>query len=96
MDSDKKCENDKYGSSAQKAIGIYEEKERDISIELHVLAVRMKENFFPPEVLTLETNIENKEFLTALIQFQDDSRFEEFFKFFNFKDGVTLKEAKKF
>ncbi len=62
MDSDKKCENDKYGSSAQKAIGIYEEKERDISIELHVLAVRMKENFFPPEVLTLETNIENKEF----------------------------------
>ena len=95
MDSDKKCENDKYGSSAQKAIGIYEEKKETYPIELHVLAVRMKENFFPPEVLTLETNIENKEFLTALIQFQDDSRFEEFFKFFNFKDGVTLKRSEK-
>lgn len=30
-----------------------------------------------------------------MIQFQDDSRFEEFFKFFNFKDGVTLKRSEK-
>lgn len=55
----------------------------------------MKENLFPPEVLTLETNISNKEFLTALIQVQDDSCFEEFFKFFNFKDDVTLKRSEK-
>lgn len=95
MDSDKKGENDKYGSSAQNAIGIYKEKKEIYPIELHVLAVRMKENLFPPEVLTLETNISNKEFLTALIQVQDDSCFEEFFKFFNFKDDVTLKRSEK-
>lgn len=43
----------------------------------------------------METNISNKEFLTALIQVQDDSCFEEFFKFFNFKDDVTLKRSEK-
>lgn len=95
MDSDKKSKTDKYGASAKNAIEIFNRENDKYPIALHVLSVRMKENLFPPEVLTLETNIGNKEFLTALIQVQDDSCFEEFFKFFNFKDDVTLKRSEK-
>lgn len=95
MDSDKKSKTDKYGASAKNAIEIFNRENDKYPIALHVLSVRMKENLFPPEVLTLETNIGNKEFLTALIQVQDDFCFEEFFKFFNFKDDVTLKRSEK-
>lgn len=95
MDSDKKSKTDKYGASAKNAIEIFNRENDKYPIALHVLSVRMKENLFPPEVLTLETNIRNKDFLTALIQVQDDSCFEEFFKFFNFKDDVTLKRSEK-
>lgn len=95
MDSDKKSKTDKYGASAKNAIEIFNRENDKYPIALHVLSVRMKENLFPPEVLTLETNIGNKDFLTTLIQVQDDSCFEEFFKFFNFKDDVTLKRSEK-
>lgn len=95
MDSDKKKEDDRYGSSAQKAVEIFNKKKESYPIKLHVLAVRMKENLFPPEVLNLDVNIGNKEFLTALIPFQDESRFENFFKFFDFKNTVFLKNCEK-
>lgn len=95
MDSDKKSKTDKYGASAKNAIEIFNRENDKYPIALHVLSVRMKENLFPPEVLTLETNIGNKDFLTTLIQVQDDSCFEEFFKFFNFKDDVMLKRSEK-
>ena len=95
MDSDKKSKTDKYGASAKNAIEIFNRENDKYPIALHVLSVRMKENLFPPEILTLETNIGNKDFLTTLIQVQDDSCFEEFFKFFNFKDDVTLKRSEK-
>ena len=95
MDSDKKSKTDKYGASAKNAIEIFNREKDKYPIALHVLSVRMKENLFPPDILTLETNIANKNFLTSLIPYKNDSHFEDFFRFFNFKDTVLVKDCEK-
>lgn len=95
MDSDKKSKTDKYGASAKNAIEIFNREKDKYPIALYVLSVRMKENLFPPDILTLETNIANKNFLTSLIPYKNDSHFEDFFRFFNFKDTVLVKDCEK-
>lgn len=95
VDSDRKYKDDSIGSTAKDAQRVFRRKENNYPIDLYILDVRMKENLFPPRLLLLDGVIANREMLERLEAKIDCPKYENVFKFFNFKEGIKYKNCEK-
>lgn len=93
LDSDKKYENDKIGSTAKKVIDKYEEYQENYITDYHVINVREKENLVVPSLYQLCSKSHSiKTDLEILHLLETNEILNSIYRFGDIKDGIKLRE----
>ncbi|MEC1106992.1 hypothetical protein [Bacillus velezensis] len=94
VDSDKRFKDDSFGSTQKEIQKIYNNYEKKSIVSLINLEVREKENLVSPSLYMLSENNSSKRMLELLCEIETNQRLVENLKFYDWKDGIKIKNIK--